>query len=92
MNVFVRWMVFMQMIGWLVDYFLHAQTSSHILEAGLNTLQKSLVLKKQAELDKVDKQLRLKRQEYKSRVEALAERRSELEIKQQQVKLDTKNT
>ncbi|XP_074548009.1 uncharacterized protein CCDC197 [Halichoeres trimaculatus] len=62
------------------------ETSSQVLEAGLNTLQKTLVLRKQAELDKVDKQLILKRQEYKSRVEALAKRRSELEIRQQQIK------
>ena len=61
------------------------QTSSRVLEAGVNTLQRTLVLKKQAELDEVDKQLALKRQEFKRRVEALAQRRSELETKQQQV-------
>ncbi|XP_054470065.1 coiled-coil domain-containing protein 42 homolog isoform X2 [Anoplopoma fimbria] len=60
------------------------ETSSRVLETGVNTLQKTLVLKKQAELDKVDKQLALKRQEFKNRVEALAWRRSELELKQQQ--------
>lgn len=48
-------------------------------------MQKTLVLKKQAELEEVDQQLALKRQEFKSCVEALALRRSELEIKQQQV-------
>nr|XP_020500917.1 uncharacterized protein CCDC197 isoform X1 [Labrus bergylta] len=62
------------------------ETSSRILEAGVNTLQKTLVLKKQAELDEVDKQLTLKRQEFKRSVEALAKRRSELEVKQQQTK------
>ncbi|XP_070698969.1 uncharacterized protein CCDC197 [Pempheris klunzingeri] len=62
------------------------ETSSKVLEAGVNTLQKTLVLKKQAELDEVDKQLALKRQEFKSCAEALAQRRSELEIKQQQTK------
>lgn len=56
-----------------------------MLEAGVNTLQKTLVLKKQAELEEVDKQLALKRQEFKSCMEALAQRRSELEIKQKQV-------
>ena len=65
--------------------FLNVQTSSRVLEAGVNTLQRTLVLKKQAELDEVDKQLALKRQEFKRRVEALAHRRSELETKQQQV-------
>ncbi|KAK9533651.1 hypothetical protein VZT92_008756 [Zoarces viviparus] len=62
------------------------ETSSRILEAGVNTLQKTLVLKKQAELDNVNQQLALKRQEFKNRVEALAQRRSELEQKQQQTK------
>ncbi|XP_062296866.1 coiled-coil domain-containing protein 42 homolog [Scomber scombrus] len=62
------------------------QTSSRVLEAGVNTLRKTLVLKKQAELEDVDKQLALKRQEFKSCVQALTQRRSELEIKQQQTK------
>ncbi|XP_070835596.1 uncharacterized protein CCDC197 [Chaetodon trifascialis] len=62
------------------------ETSSRVLEAGVNTLQKTLVLKKQAELDKVDEQLALKRVEFKRCVEALAQRRSELETKQQQTK------
>ena len=51
----------------------------------MNTLQKTLVLKKQAELDVVDQQLAVKRAEFKSRVEGLAQRRSELELKLQQV-------
>ncbi|XP_056249577.1 coiled-coil domain-containing protein 42 homolog [Seriola aureovittata] len=62
------------------------ETASRVLEAGVNTLRKTLVLKKQAELDEVDKLLALKRQEFKSCVEALAQRKSELEIKQQQTK------
>ncbi|XP_032356834.1 uncharacterized protein CCDC197 [Etheostoma spectabile] len=62
------------------------EISSRVLEAGVNTLQKTLVLKKQAELDEVDQQLTLKRKEFKNCVEALAQRRSELEIKQQQTK------
>lgn len=51
----------------------------------MNTLQKTLVLKKQAELDEVDKQLAFKQQEFKSCLEALAQRRSQQEKKQQQV-------
>ncbi|XP_068608192.1 uncharacterized protein CCDC197 [Brachionichthys hirsutus] len=62
------------------------ESSSIVLEAGVNTLQKTLVLKKQAELDEVDRQLALKRQEFKSCVETLAQRRSDLEIKRQQAK------
>lgn len=43
------------------------------------------VVQKQAELDEVDIELAVKRQEFKNRLEALALRRSELESKQQQV-------
>ena len=52
----------------------------------MNTLQKTLVVRKQAELNEVDAQLALKRQDFKSCMEALAHRRSELEEKQQQVR------
>ncbi|XP_035467110.1 coiled-coil domain-containing protein 42 homolog isoform X1 [Scophthalmus maximus] len=62
------------------------ETSSRVLEAGVNTLQKTLVLKKQAALDELDKLLALKRHEFKSGAESLAERRSELEIKHHQTK------
>ncbi|XP_071398338.1 uncharacterized protein CCDC197 [Centroberyx affinis] len=62
------------------------ETAGRILEAGVNTLQKTLVLKKQVELNKVDRQLALKRQEFKSHMQALAQRRSELEIKQQETR------
>ncbi|KAM9708199.1 uncharacterized protein CCDC197 [Menidia menidia] len=62
------------------------ETSCRMLEAGVNTLQKSLIVKKQAELNEAEAQLALKRQEFKSCMEALAHRRSELEKKQQQNK------
>lgn len=62
------------------------EACSTLLEAGVNTLQKTLVLQKQAELEEVNQLLALRRQEFKSRVEALAQRRSELELKQQQNK------
>ncbi|XP_071767051.1 uncharacterized protein CCDC197 [Centroberyx gerrardi] len=62
------------------------ETAGRILEAGVNTLQKTLVLKKQVELNKVDRQLALKRQEFKSHMQVLAQRRSELEIKQQETR------
>ncbi|KAM3595560.1 uncharacterized protein V6R79_025123 [Siganus canaliculatus] len=60
------------------------ESPSRVLEAGVNTLQKTLVLKKQAELDEVDNQLILRRQHFKNCVEALAQKRSELELRQQQ--------
>ncbi|KAM9354859.1 uncharacterized protein CCDC197 [Pholidichthys leucotaenia] len=62
------------------------ELSSKGLEAGVSTLQKILVLKKQAELEEVDKRLALKQLEFKNSVEALAQQRSELEIKLQQTK------
>nr|XP_019940327.1 PREDICTED: coiled-coil domain-containing protein 42 like-2-like isoform X2 [Paralichthys olivaceus] len=62
------------------------ETPSRVLEAGVNTLQKTVVLKKQTELDEVNKLLALKRQEFKSSVEALALRKSELDIKYQETK------
>ncbi|XP_030575374.1 uncharacterized protein CCDC197 [Archocentrus centrarchus] len=62
------------------------ESSSRDLEAGVTALQKTLVLKKQAELDEVEKRLALKRLDFKACMEALAQRRSELEIKLQQTK------
>ncbi|XP_061824900.2 uncharacterized protein CCDC197 [Nerophis lumbriciformis] len=59
---------------------------SRILKAGVNTLQKTLVLKKQAELEEVNNLLALKRDEFKRNVEALSKRRTELETKHQETK------
>lgn len=64
---------------------LFVKPPGRLLERGVNTLQKTLILKKQAELEEVDRELARKRQEFKSYMEALAERRTELKIKQQQV-------
>lgn len=60
-----------------------------LLETGVNTLQKTLILKKQAELEEVDKELCRKRQEFKSRMEILTQRKSELKAEQQQVSVDS---
>ncbi|KAM8917553.1 uncharacterized protein CCDC197 isoform 1-T1 [Spinachia spinachia] len=60
------------------------ETSSRVLETGVNTLQKTLILKKQFELDNVTEQVEHKRREFKNRMEALARRRSELKLKQQE--------
>ncbi|XP_017270175.1 coiled-coil domain-containing protein 42 like-2 [Kryptolebias marmoratus] len=62
---------------------------SRVLQAGLKTLKKTQLDQKQAELDEVDIQLAVKRQEFKNRLEALALRRSELESKQQQAREKT---
>ncbi|XP_020355430.1 uncharacterized protein CCDC197 [Oncorhynchus kisutch] len=62
------------------------ETASRVLETGVNTLQRTLVLKKQVEVDEVDRQLAQKRQEFKGRMQALAQRKAELELKQQATK------
>ncbi|CAL9687008.1 unnamed protein product [Knipowitschia caucasica] len=62
------------------------ETPHSLLGAGLNTLQKTLVLQSQTELEEVTRLLDLKQQEFQGRLEALAQRRSELELKQQQNK------
>lgn len=51
----------------------------------MNTLQKTLVLKKQAELDEVDQRLAVRRQEFKNSVVDLSQRKSDLEMKYQLV-------
>lgn len=61
------------------------QTSRAVLQAGVTTLKKNMVIRKKAELDEMDVQLALKRHEFKRCMGALATRRSELETKQQQV-------
>lgn len=60
-----------------------------LLETGVNTLQKTLILKKQAELGEVDKELCRKRQEFKSRMETLSRRKAELLAEQQQVSVQS---
>ncbi|XP_076014641.1 uncharacterized protein CCDC197 [Genypterus blacodes] len=60
------------------------ESRSRLLRAGVNTLQRTLVLEKRAEMEEVDKQLALKRQEYKNHVQVMAQRRAELQEKQQQ--------
>ena len=55
------------------------------METGVNTMQRTLVLKKQVELDELDSKFAHKRQEFKVRMEALEHRRADLEQKQKQV-------
>ncbi|XP_036006398.1 coiled-coil domain-containing protein 42 homolog [Fundulus heteroclitus] len=62
------------------------ETPSKILEVGVKTLKKTLIARKQAELHEVDVQLALKTQDFRSCMEALALRRSELETEQRQAK------
>ncbi|XP_066523484.1 coiled-coil domain-containing protein 42 homolog [Hoplias malabaricus] len=62
------------------------ESSSRILDTGVNTLQRTLVLKKQVKLEEVDRQLTEKRLEFKDRLQALERRRVELLHKQHETK------
>ncbi|CAL8286734.1 unnamed protein product [Lota lota] len=62
------------------------EAPSTILETGVNTLQRTLVLKKQVELDEVDRQLSLKHQEFKILIQTLSQRSAELVRKHQETK------
>ncbi|XP_008398306.1 uncharacterized protein CCDC197 [Poecilia reticulata] len=62
------------------------ETSSKLLEVGVKALKKALIARKQAELHELDVQLALKTQDFRSCMEALANRRSELETQQRQTK------
>lgn len=66
---------------------LHAnvQSSNRILKTGVNTLQRTLVLKTQVQLDDVNRQLTQKRLEFKDRMHALEQRRAALQEKQEEV-------
>ena len=65
--------------------FVFLQAPGKILETGVNTLQRTLVLKKQVELDQVDRQLSLKHQEFKILIQTLSQRSAELLRKHQEV-------
>ncbi|XP_037397794.1 coiled-coil domain-containing protein 42 homolog isoform X5 [Pygocentrus nattereri] len=62
------------------------ESSSRILDTGVNTLQRTLVLKKQVQVDEVNRQLMQKRLEFKGRMQALEQKRAELLHKQEETK------
>ncbi|XP_053488451.1 protein Hook homolog 1 isoform X3 [Ictalurus furcatus] len=62
------------------------ESSDRILKTGINTLQKTLVLKTQVQLDDVNRQLLQKRLEFKDRMQALEQRRAALLEKQEETK------
>ena len=61
------------------------ESASKLLETGNNTLQKTLLLKKEVEVDHVHEQLLRKRAEFKQRMEECAEAQIEIQKKQQKV-------
>nr|XP_055029166.1 coiled-coil domain-containing protein 42 homolog [Misgurnus anguillicaudatus] len=62
------------------------ECSSEILETGVNTLQTTLVLKKQVEVHEVHRKLLHKRQEFKGCMQILQQRREDLQQKQLEAK------
>ena len=65
--------------------FLFHQTSDKLLESGLNTLQSTLLLKKEVEVEKVQEDLDIKRKQFTERMEACRAKEEELKKKQMQV-------
>ncbi|XP_005105680.2 cilia- and flagella-associated protein 73 [Aplysia californica] len=62
------------------------ESGDKLIETGINTLQKTLLLKKEVEVDKVNAQLEAKRYEFKQRMEMCAHRQIQVQKKQQQMK------
>ncbi|XP_064420936.1 coiled-coil domain-containing protein 42 homolog isoform X2 [Latimeria chalumnae] len=59
------------------------EAADKILDAGINTLQRTRVLKKIVEVNQVDAELNAKKEEHRKRMEVLALKREELEKKKQ---------
>ncbi|CAL1529665.1 unnamed protein product, partial [Lymnaea stagnalis] len=62
------------------------ESGDKLIESGINTLQKTLLLKKEVEVDKVNAQLEAKRYEFKQRMEMCTQRQIQLQKKQQEMK------
>ena len=69
-----------------VQFPIVKETGSQLLETGIHTLQKTLVLKKEAELSHVDRELMMKRQEFQTRMEEFAKRKLRLQEDQAAMK------
>ncbi|KAM8834279.1 uncharacterized protein CCDC197 [Synchiropus picturatus] len=61
-----------------------AQVPGRVLEAGVHTLKRTLILKKQSEVDEVNALLSVRRREFNDRLQVLAERRAEVEVQLQE--------
>lgn len=62
------------------------QSASKLLDTGLNTVQSTLLLKKQVEVEKVQEDLDIKRRQFAERMAACKAKEEELKKKQTQVK------
>ena len=61
------------------------ETGDKLIETGINTLQRTLLLKKEVEVDQVQAELEEKRREFKQRMDACAQRQIEIQKQQQRV-------
>ena len=61
------------------------ESAGKLIETGINTLQKTLLLKREVEVDTVHAELQEKRAEFKRRMEICTERQIEIQKKQQKV-------
>ena len=62
------------------------ESASKLLETGVNTLQRTLLLKKEVEVDRVDEELEAKREEFRKRMETCSERQIDIQKKQLKVR------
>ncbi|XP_064622298.1 uncharacterized protein LOC135484592 [Lineus longissimus] len=62
------------------------ESADRLIETGINTLQKTLLLKKEVEIEQVDVELQAKREEFRRRMEMCSERQIEIQKKQQKMK------
>ena len=67
-------------------FFSNLQSASKLLDTGLNTVQSTLLLKKQVEVEKVQEDLDIKRRQFAERMAACKAKEEELKKKQAQVK------
>lgn len=70
----------------VVEYPVVKESAQKLIETGLNTLQKTLLLKKEVEVDKVNCDLEAKRHEFRERMEKCAQKQIEVQKKQQRVR------
>ncbi|XP_052768880.1 coiled-coil domain-containing protein 42 homolog [Mya arenaria] len=62
------------------------ETGDKLIETGINTLQRTLLLKKEVEVDRVQAELEAKRYEFRERMEECAKRQIEIQKRQQKMK------
>ncbi|XP_064599610.1 uncharacterized protein LOC135466163 [Liolophura sinensis] len=62
------------------------ESGDRLIETGINTLQKTLLLKKEVEIEQVQYELACKRQEFKERMDMCTHHQIEVQKKQQQMK------